>query len=143
MNFGIKQSNCKFYVNEEKRTVVCVIPNTKNLVCRYIRDKFSFPEIDFRTGSWELYKEIVMPKSFMGKAVCAEGDTWDEELGRMIAFNRAKDKCYTAFFKRANNFINIVDGRLGDMISEFNNFGVRLENRREELQKAIEERMQE
>ena len=37
---GVKMSDCRFYVNEEKRTVVCVIPNTQNMVIDFILDNF-------------------------------------------------------------------------------------------------------
>jgi hypothetical protein len=79
-----------------------------------------------------------MPVSFMGKAVCAPEDEWNEETGRLIAFSRAKDKCYKSFFKRANLLVQTVDRRLGDMITTFNDFGLKLDSKREALQKVIE-----
>ena len=49
---GIKMSDCKFYVDKEKRTIVCVIPSvivnngkqsyTKNMVFDFIDDNFDF-----------------------------------------------------------------------------------------------------
>ena len=150
MNKGIKMSNCKFYVDEDARTVVCVIPNklgehtfTKNMVIDFIEDKFRFNDLDMQfclNYDW-VDKVLKMPSSFMGKAVCAPEDEWNEELGKMIAFSRAKDKCYKSFFKRANTFVQAVDRRLGDMIEAFNNFGMRLEDRRVGLQQQIEERI--
>ena len=149
MNKGIKMSNCKFYVDENARTVVCVIPNklgeytfTKNMVSDFIEDNFKFNDFDMQfcmDYDW-VDKALKMPSSFMGKAVCAPEDEWDEELGKMIAFSRAKDKCYKSFFKRANTFVQTMDRRLGDMIEAFNNFGMRLEDRRVGLQQQIEER---
>ena len=59
----------------------------------------------------------------------------------MIAFSKAKDKCYKSFFKRANTFVQMVDRRLGDMIDSFNDFGIKLENKREALQSQIDEMM--
>lgn len=147
---GIKMSDCKFYVDEEARTVVCVIPNklgehkfTKNMISDFIEDNFRFNDLDMQFGldyDW-VDKAIEMPSSFMGKAVCAPEDEWDEETGRIIAFSRAKDKCYKSFFKRANKLVQMVDRRLGDMITQFNDFGMKLENRREALQAKINERI--
>lgn len=147
---GIKMSNCKFYVDEKARTVVCVIPNklgedkfTKNMVADFIEDNFRFNDIDMLfclDYSWQ-EKNLEMPHSFTGKAVCAPEDEWDEELGRMIAFSRAKDKCYKSFFKRANRLVQTLDRRLGDMITMFNDFGMKLEDKREALQAKIEERI--
>lgn len=148
---GIKMSNCKFYVNEAERTVVCVIPPyikdengecnscTSAMVTEFIHDNFMFPEIDFRYAlENKLLDELVMPTSFIGKAVCSSEDEWDEETGKMIAFSRAKDKCYRSFFKRANKFVQAIDRRLGDMVDRFNDFGLQLEDKHERLQAKIE-----
>ena len=147
---GIKMSDCKFYVDEDMRTVVCVIPNklgeykfTKNMVSDFIEDNFRFNDLDMPICldyDW-VDNALKMPSSFMGKAVCAPEDEWNEELGRMIAFSRAKDKCYKSFFKRANHFVQTIDRRLGDMITMFNDFGMKLEEKREALQKKIDECM--
>lgn len=139
---GIKMSDCRFYVDEEARTIICVIPNTKNMVNDFIWDHFQWSDVNMSDAlDYHLRRQIKMPKSFMGKAVCAPEDEWDEELGRMLAFSRAKDKCYKSFFKRANMFVQTVDRRLGDMIEAFNDFGMKLENKRDALQQQIDERM--
>ena len=149
---GIKMSECKFYVDEAARTVVCVIPNkihhkdgsitiVSAMVEDFIEKNFRFNDIDFDfalTYEWQ-EKNLDMPVSFMGKAVCAPEDEWNEELGRMLAFSRAKDKCYKSFFKRANMLVQTIDRRLGDIITMFNDFGMKLEDKREALQAKIEE----
>ena len=139
---GIKMSDCKFYVNEAERVVVCVIPNTQCMVERFIYEHFrwrDFDMVDLMTYYTE--QSLYMPDSFMGKAVCSADDEWDEELGRMIAFSRAKDKCYRSFFKRANQYINALDRRLGEMVSTFNDLGSKLDAKREALERQIEERV--
>ena len=142
---GIKMSDCKFYVDEEARTVVCVIPQTKNMVLNFICEHFSFKDINMydALGFWEGHwvEHLEMPASFMGKAVCAPEDEWNEETGRMIAFSRAKDKCYKSFFKRANLYVQAIDRRIGDMITVFNDFGMKLDGKREALQTKINERI--
>lgn len=138
---GIKMSDCKFYVNENERVVVCVIPHTRRMVSDFIQQHFEFNDINFWYALEDVNK-IHMPDSFMGKAVCAPDDEWNEELGRMIAFSRAKDKCYKSFFKRANAFVQQVDRRLGNMIEMFNDFGLKLESKKETLTGIIEERIQ-
>ena len=138
---GIKMSDCKFYVNEAERTIICVIPKTRRMVNDFIREHFEFSDLDFDIAtSYHYEKKLSMPHSFMGKAVCAPEDEWNEETGRLIAFAKAKDKCYKSFFKRANAFVQAVDRRLGDMIDLFNNFGMKLEGKREALQRQIDER---
>ena len=148
---GIKMSDCKFYVDKDARTVVCVIPNkihhkdgsitiVSTMLEDFIEKNFRFNDIDFDFAlnySWQ-EKNLEMPISFIGKAVCAPEDEWNEELGRMLAFSRAKNKCYTSFFKRANHLVQAVDRRLNDMITAFNDFGMKLENKKEMLDAKIE-----
>lgn len=138
---GIKMSDCRFYVNEAERTIVCVIPKTRDMLYDYIYEHFSFNDFDMYRGmDYRLEEKVInMPSSFMGKAVCSAEDEWNEELGRKIAFSRAKDKCYRSFFKRANTFINALDRRMGDMIESFNSLGKQLENKRDGLQHQIDE----
>ena len=115
---GIKMSDCKFYVDEPKRTVVCVIPNTSGLLEKFIDTNFKFANFNISEAllfSRNYEKSVYMPNSFIGKAVCAEEDKWDEDLGRKIAFARAKDKCYKSFFRRANKIIQSIDERLSDI----------------------------
>lgn len=137
---GIKMSDCKFYVNEEEKTVVCVIPNTQNMLNDFINENFRFSDFDVNEALWCGYKPYRMPRSFMGKAVCAAEDEWDEELGRMIAFSRAKDKCYRSFFKRANALVNTIDRRLNEMMSMLNGMGDKLYEKRVKLEHMIEEK---
>lgn len=145
---GIKMSDCRFYVNEAERTVVCVIPQfveegnwrkfTSDMVTDFIEDNFQFPEIDFHYSlESKLTNELKMPNTFMGKAVCSPDDEWNEEVGKMIAFSRAKDKCYRSFFKRANKFVQSIDRRLGDMIECFNVLGVKLQTKQNDLEDRI------
>ena len=149
---GIKMSDCRFYVNEAERTVVCVIPQfveekngrrfTSDMVLDFIYDNFSFREVDFHYAmDRDFEDELKMPSTFMGKAVCAPDDEWNEETGKLIAFARAKDKCYKSFFKRANHFVQTIDRRLGDMIEQFNDFGIKLEDKRVGLEQKINEKV--
>lgn len=140
---GIKMKDCRFYVNEEKHTVICVIPNTKDMLVEFIAEHFRWDSIDiWNTISGKLYThDLRLPHSFTGKAVCAPEDNWDVETGKLIAFSRAKDKCYKSFFKRANKLVQAIDARLGDMITMFNDFGVKLEDKRDALQEEIDARL--
>ena len=75
---GIKMSDCRFYVNEAARTVICVIPHTHDLLDGFIRDNCSRSDISLYDSIYD-WKMLNMPNSFMGKAVCAPDDEWDEE----------------------------------------------------------------
>ena len=136
---GIKMSDCKFYIDEDARVVVCVIPNTNDMLIDFVREHFRWDDVDMDYAiDYHFEPKLQMPRSFMGKAVCAAEDEWNEDLGRKIAFSRAKDKCYKSFFKRANLLVQTYDRRLGDMIETFNDFGLKLDSKREALQNYIE-----
>lgn len=143
---GIKMSDCDFYVNEEKRTVVCVYPkpdpifnqrDASDMAANFIIDNFDFSDLDLGDLVYKMTPKIRMPRYFTGKAICAPEDEWDEELGKKIAFARAKEKCYDSFFKRANLFVHTVTKRLGDAIDIFNNFGDKISASREALEDSI------
>ena len=136
---GVKMSSCKFYVNEQERVVICVIPHTKNMLKQFVMEHFQWDDIDLAfSPNWHFNNKLAMPSSFMGKAVCSPDDEWNEALGRKIAFSRAQDKCSKSFFKRANLLVQTIDRRLGDMITTFNDFGLKLDKKREALENDIE-----
>lgn len=139
---GIKMSNCRFYVDKENRTVVCVIPHTQNLLIDFIHEHFRWGDIDLWCAICSRLEKtkLLLPRSFVGKAVCSPDDEWDEETGMLIAFSKAKDKCYKSFFKRANTLVQTIDRRLGDAIELFNDFGLKLEVKRDALHQEIKNR---
>lgn len=131
MEINIKMENCKFFVDEEKRTVICVIENTSNLVRSFFNlnwwDEDTGPSHRvFITPLVKLNRRMILPDRFIGKAVCAPEDEWNEEVGRLIAFDRAKMKLNTSFFKRAQEYVTEIDIALGDMITKVNEYGARL-----------------
>lgn len=137
MKINIKQKDCTFYVNEEQRKVVCVIPHTRLLIFDYI-DQFPL--------RWcineKIENEMLMPPSFHGIATCHESDTFDVETGKLIAFNKAKNKMHTSFFKRANKLVNYIDGELNTMMYSFNDFGARLSESADKREDIIKERLE-
>ena len=122
MNMEVKQSECRFYVDEAHRKVVCVIPNTKELVNRYL-DRLP---IDIPFYHWNVEDKLCMPHSFSGVATCHEEDIFNVETGKLIAYNKAKNKLNASFFKRANYFVNYIDSKLNLLMEDFNRYGERL-----------------
>lgn len=123
MNLNIKRSDCKFYVDEAKRKVVCVIPNTSRMVLDYIEDSDS--------NLWYVMdrkcrEKMFMPNSFTGVATCNSNDEFKVEVGELIAFHKAKNKLNTSFFKRANTFVQLCDNELNKLMESFNNYGAHL-----------------
>ena len=133
---GIKMSDCKFYVDEAKRTVVCVVPRTRNMVAQFLSDSCNFRDVRF--GGFGLQSKILMPNSFTGKAICSPDDEWNVDIGKKLAFKRAKEKVYTSFFKRASTYVNAIDRRLNEMITRFNDFGAKLDENQKKLAEELE-----
>jgi hypothetical protein len=134
-------SDCRFYVNEEERVVICVIPDTQEKFIDYVYDmERSRGKVRF-VYDWVFTPELRLPKQFIGKAVCSKEDEWNEETGRMIAFSRAKSKFYKSFFKRANILVNTIDKTLTSMVNTFNSFGDVLNQKDLNLMSAIESRL--
>jgi len=83
--------------------------------------------------------KLMLPARFVGIATCSEEDEFNEDIGREIAFNKAKFKLNTSFFKRADWFTNELDKEIGEFVQSVNNFGAALTagaERREEKIKA-------
>jgi len=137
MSFGIKKSNCKFYVDKDARTAVCVIQGTRDYLIDFLED-ISFKDVDFWVN-YDLTERLKMPNSFMGKAVCSKDDEWNEEYGCNLAFMRAKDKFYRSFFKRAQLAVSTISRNLDSLCETFNDIGEKVGARMSELHSEFEE----
>ena len=146
---NIKETDCKFHIDEEKRVVICKIQNTLNfrvesLFRDFVKENFSWKDINILYAiDGKLLDKIQMPRYFIGKAVCADEDEWDVELGKKIAYSRAKDKCYRSFFRRASLLIQTIDRRFEEMMDTFNALGSKLSDNKDRLEANIEKRLKE
>ena len=73
----IKMKDCRFFVNEEKRTVACSIENTRHMFRNYIEDELNMGCIVNYTNS-KILKTLRMPPRFTGTAHCSPEDTWKD-----------------------------------------------------------------
>ena len=83
-----------------------------------------------------LEEKLKMPNKFIGIATCGPDDVWNEETGRLIAFDRMKENLNKSFFKRANTFVAEMERRLDLFCERTNAYGMKLEanmNRRKEV----------
>lgn len=117
---GFSRKDCKFIVNPEKRTVVCIIEHTRHKCVDFIN--FNMPEYVYLG---QIVKKGWMPDRFVGIARCGENDEWNEDFGRELAYRRAKEKFNRSFFKHANSVLNDLDDALDNLAVAINGYGTK------------------
>lgn len=88
----------EFYVNEEKRTVVCKIHGCLTGFSGEIENEL----VAACPATKVSFEDNFAIQSFTGKAKCCPGDKFDEKIGRQIAESRAKMKAYSCMYKIAS-----------------------------------------
>lgn len=85
-----------YFVNEEKKIVVCKLENCAgSLLC------------DLCEQSYPHHPDLIIADTFVGKAKCAPEDTFDVELGKKIARERAIAKLFRAKLKTLSRFMDL------------------------------------
>lgn len=129
----VKMSDCEFYVNEEKRTVVCVLPNTELMARNFIfNNHYHNYSYDYYTNS-----KFKMPSCIRGSAKCSPGDEWDPEFGKVVAFKKMKWKLLREWFKVVEGFFKNQDNFLDKIMDEANTASERAMNEYQLLNKRI------
>ena len=106
MKHSIKREDVKYFVNEEKRTVVAVLEGTECLFVDFMYENNGpLPCRDY----YELDDRYSLPNRFLGIAKCSVNDEWNEQLGKLIAFDRLKEKVNNSFVKCANKYVEDID----------------------------------
>ena len=135
MKVNIRPEMCKFYVNREKRKVVCVLEGTEQMASDFMCDQGL--NTDFMFKDWS--GDLCLPNRFVGIATCAEGDTWDEEFGKQLAFHKMKVAFYTAFSNHATQYFNNIYQAIDEVIRNVNNFGDKVNANLTRSEERIEE----
>ena len=138
MKINVKPTseNVRFIIQPERRKVVCIISKARD----YLEDFVDLWQNEW-DAPWKVRKILTMPDRFVGVATCDENDEWDEEVGKAIAFSRAKYKLHNSFFKRANTFVNECDRALSKLITSLNDYGEQLSANAEKREKWITEKV--
>lgn len=144
MKIKFKDKDLQFIVKPEERIVVCIIKSYENgkpltwMVPSYMQK--SATQINYYT-TYAVDEKIRMPKTFVGKAVCAPEDEWNEELGRTLALKRAKYKLFTSFFKRAQTLVDAFRGDVNGFIDNLDNLGDSIMENLDSLDAKVESMM--
>ena len=96
----MSDNNVKYYVNRDKRIVVCVLSG-----CRwnaYNRIKKYVPNYDCP------YTKLLIKDEYVGIAKCSPEDTWDEDYGQRLAFARARKKRDDAINDQVSRALDIL-----------------------------------
>ena len=146
MNWSVSKKNCKFYIDKEHGKVVCVIPNTKNAAREFLEDQYITltQSINWESTSkdnsiQQVLRALQMPNSFSGIATCHPEDTFDEEIGKLIAYNKARRKLNVSLFKRLNLYVRRLDAEFNNLINDCNAYGKKQDEREAIRKKKIEE----
>ena len=128
----------RYIVDKEKRKVVCILTNTKNALQNFITNRSDDIIYAIPVHLWE--KNISLPRTFSGVASCAEGDEWDEEIGKKLAYSRARYKFDKSFFKHANWFIRYCDKTIDGLYTSINKYGEKISNNYDKRMKELEDK---
>ncbi len=85
----MSDNTIQYYVNQEKGTVVCVLTGCHQ-IARIRLNKAEYP-----VGELMILPDddvININNQFIGKAVLAPGDTWNEDFGKKLAYQKAREK---------------------------------------------------
>lgn len=105
-----------YYIDENKKTVICVAEDCEYDLINEICPKFSsFSVNDKHIISQLIASEAVdlfIDNKFIGKAKCAESDIFDIEKGKIIARNKMRMKYNQSKFKKLLSLCNSLDNIL-------------------------------
>lgn len=134
MKHSIRKEDVKYVVNPEEKKVIAYIEGTGDMFINFAFE--NYPMLMFNWRDTAFQQKLLMPNKFIGIATCGPDDVWDENVGRLIAFDRMKDNLNKSFFKRANTFVAEMEKRLDIFCERVNGYGEKLEinmNRRKSV----------
>ena len=137
MNHVFNKKNIKYSVNPLEKKVVCWIENTQYAFVDFVRENSRLNPLWY-TDEHKLDNKLKMPNKFVGVATCGPDDVWDEETGKLIAYDRMKKNLCRSFFKRANTYVHETDRYLQEICDKLNAYGDKLESNQEHREALIE-----
>lgn len=139
--YNITPSDCKFIINKNNRTVVCIYEGSARTFIDFANHNFNIKTYCDSSCTYyqfsQLMDKLYMPNKFIGVATCSENDEWNEEIGKKVAFSRMKDKLNRSFFKRADLYVKTIDKWMDDAVYLINTVGQKLEVNQEKRHNLI------
>ena len=118
MKISVSQNDCNYIVDKENRRIICIYRPPCRIVVNYINATCPYvfmPE--------KLYESMTLKSYYRGIAVCTEGDEWDEDFGKLVAFNKVREKYYNAVWRRVNRFFDWLDDSTNESARQFDYMG--------------------
>ena len=134
MKHSVRKEDVTYVVRPEQKKVIAYIEGTQWMFTDFVTE--NYPSAPIFWCDDPLEDKLKMPNKFVGVATCGPDDVWDENVGRLIAFDRMKDNLNKSFFKRANTFVAEMEKRLDIFCDRVNGYGMKLEtnmNRRKQI----------
>lgn len=125
----LKKSDVVYKVDEPNRVVIASVKDTEYDFMDYADNFFADRKVNvgpYHTDETDECDQYLMPHSFWGKARCSVDDEWNPEVGKLIAYDRLKNKYWRSFFKVANKYFDDMQNGLEDMYQDINGLGDRL-----------------
>ena len=136
MKHSIRKEDVTYVVRPEQKKVIAYIEGTKWMFTDFVNE--NYPGAHVFWCDEPLEAKLEMPARFVGISTCGPNDEWDENLGKLIAFDRMKDNLNKSFFKRANTFVAEMERRLDIFCNRTNAYGAKLEVNTERRKQLIE-----
>ena len=105
----------RYFINEEKRTIVAVLDNCEGDLGERIRKVLKRHNTNFRYYE----SKTEMPDVFRGKARCNPQDTWDEAIGKKLAKERALEKYEKCWNRQLNLIVNQFEESVETLCEQF------------------------
>lgn len=125
MKHSIRKEDVTYIVRPEQKKVIAYIEGTQWMFIDFVDENYPGAPIFCLDESLE--DKLKMPARFVGISTCGPDDVWDENIGRLIAFDRLKNNLNKSFFKRANTFVAEMEKRLDIFCERVNSYGEKLE----------------
>ena len=126
MKHSIRKEDVTYVVRPEQKKVIAYIEGTQWMFTDFVNE--NYPSAPIFWCDEPLEEKLKMPARFVGISTCGPDDVWDENVGRLIAFDRMKDNLNKSFFKRANTFVAEMEKRLDIFCDRVNGYGEKLEH---------------
>ena len=112
----------KYVFVPQARLVKCILSDTR---CEAI-DVLENMGCDGPWCGFPWDENYELPNQFVGVAHCAENDVWNPEIGKRVAYDKARAKLDRSLFKRLQHYVDEQEKSLDEVVFRINALGRKL-----------------